>query len=91
MNAIECMLTRRSFRKYKEFSKALLDRPEKYNQSRNELFQMENEGKAFIIAPNDTTGFSRTERRPELLKKMYTEGFETTKSLIPKIQEYLKK
>lgn len=82
-------LASRSFKKYPEFSKALLERPAKYNSDRNELFAMADRGEAIVITPKDTTGFKRTERQPKKLQLMYDDGYSTVKAMMPEIKNYL--
>lgn len=77
------------YRKYPDFSKTLINRANEYNKQRAELFELESKGEVFVISPNDTTGFSRTERRPELLKAMYDDGYNTLKRLMPELKEYI--
>lgn len=82
-------LASRIYRKYPDFAKSLLDRPAKYNHDRNELFELENAGEMFVISPTETSGFSRTERRPEKLQKMYDDGYTTAKQNMPRLKSYL--
>lgn len=77
------------YRKYPEFAKTLTERPAKYNEARKKLFEMEKNGEVFILAPTDTTGFSRTERNPEKLQIMYDDGYKTAKENIPSLKQYL--
>ena len=78
------------FRKYPEFSKALKNRSNMYNNQRKELFDLEKEGKAFVIAPKNTTGWKRTENKAEKIREMYDEGYETGITYIEQIKNYLK-
>ncbi len=82
-------LASRIYRKYPEFSKTLLQRHEKYNLSRKNLFELSDKGKVFVITPTDTTGFSRTERRPEKLQAMFDDGYNITKNIMPELKKYL--
>ena len=68
-------LFRRVYRKYPAFVEDLRTRAERYNESRKELFQLEQEGRILVIEPRDTRGFSRTERDREKLLAMWQEGF----------------
>ena len=79
----------RIFGKYPEFSKALKNRSIIYNSQRKELFSLENEGKAFVIAPKDTRGWRRTENNPQKIKEIYDEGYKIGKEMIPSLKEYL--
>ncbi len=77
------------YKKYPNFAKTLLSRHENYNRDRNELFELEKNNNMFVIAPTDTTGFSRTERRPEKLKELYDDGYQTAKQNMPELKKYL--
>lgn len=79
----------KTFKKYREFSSALTERANKYNTARRELFEMSDRGKAIVISPKNTKGFARTERNPEKLRQIYTEGYQTTSAMLPKIRAYL--
>lgn len=72
------------YRKNKEFAETLKRRCEVYNKSREFLFKMQKEGKAFVFSPADTNNWKRTERKPEMLKKMYDEGY---KNALEKMDE----
>lgn len=88
-NDLSVKLAKRIYRKYPEFGEELIRRPLKYNQSRQQLFELEAEGKAFLFEPTDTSGFSRTERSPEKLKAMYDDGYNTAKKLMKQLKEFL--
>ncbi len=79
----------RFFKKYPEFCKTLFDRSKNYNKTRDELFKSADGGESFIIMPEDTTGFSRTERRPEKLKALYDQGYLAAKKMMPEIKNYI--
>ena len=81
-------ITSHLFRKYSEFSEALKNRSNMYNSQREELFRLEKEGKAFVIAPEDTTGWKRTENRPERIMAMYEEGYKAGINSIEKIKNF---
>lgn len=82
-------LASRFFKNYADFSNALLKRPEIYNASRDELFDMADRGEIIVIMPTDTSGYKRTERRPEKLQLMYDEGYRAAKNMMPEIKKYL--
>ena len=65
----------RTFRKYPAFVEAMRRRAEAYNASREALFALEAEGKALVIAPEDTLGCSRTERDAEVLRGLWQQGY----------------
>lgn len=49
-------LFRRVYRKYPVFLEGLRTRAERYNQCREELFALEQEGRVLVIAPANTRG-----------------------------------
>lgn len=69
-------IVKAAYGKHKAFMEAFLTRPERYNADIKRLEQLETEGRAFVLAPNDTFGIGRTENRPERLIKLYNEGYE---------------
>ncbi len=79
----------RFYRKYPNFCTSLLERAKKYNLDREDLFEMEKNKQVFVVAPTDTTGFSRTERHPDKLKEMYDDGYNTTKKQFNDLKNYL--
>ena len=68
-------LLERQFRKYPKFLETMRSRTERYNASRDALFQLEAEGKALVIAPEDTFGCGRTERDLEILRALWQSGY----------------
>ena len=68
-------LIRRRFAKYPNFVKAMENRAERYNESREALFALEREGKVVVIAPESTQGFSRTERNVEKIRALWQSGY----------------
>ena len=82
-------LTSKFFKKYPEFIKTMSNRSNMYNTQRNDLFELEKEGKAFIFEPEDTTSWSRTEKRPEMVKAMYEEGYKAGINRINELKKYI--
>lgn len=84
-------LLERWYRKYPKFCDTMRRRADTYNESRIRLFQLEREGKAFLLAPKDTKGFSRTERDVEKIKTLYQDGYDQAVAALPQIRNYLAK
>ncbi len=82
-------LVKLAYKKYPEFLKSFLNRPENYNNSMKRLYKLETEGKAFIIAPKDVFGVGRTERDPKKLRKLYDEGYEECKNAEKELLEFV--
>ena len=68
-------LIRSAFRKYPAFVDVMRTRAERYNACREELFQLEAEGRVLVIAPEDTLGCSRTEKDTEVLRALWQSGY----------------
>lgn len=77
------------YRKYPKFAAALKARTQNYNQAHKHLLELENEGKAFIIAPKKTEGWHRTESSPEKLRRMYDDGYQYVKQHLSQIHTYI--
>ncbi|MGI5962610.1 MAG: patatin-like phospholipase family protein [Lawsonibacter sp.] len=81
-------LIRKTYRDYPAFVKAMENRASFYNQNREELFQMEREGKILVIAPTSTLGVSRIERNPEKLRLLWAQGYQAAVDRMEEIQQY---
>lgn len=82
-------LAAHKFRKYPEFSRALLTRAERYNNTIDELAALEKEGKVFIFRPDNIDGVKRTESDPTVLKKLYEKGYDEGRKRLAELREYL--
>lgn len=78
------------FRKYPDFAKAYLDWARVYNQDMEDLLALEQEGKAFIIAPKESLEVSKTERHARKLIPVYEAGVARAGELLPALKEFLK-
>ena len=81
-------LASRVYRRYPAFVDTLMHRMDIYNQSHERLYQLEREGKAFVIAP-DHIRCKRTEGRPEVLQALYDQGHRAMEEQLPALWEYL--
>ena len=79
------------FRKYPEFSAALLNRANMYNTKVAELEELERRGEVFILRPDTTEGITRTESDPKVLRMLYDKGADLMRSRIGELREYLAK
>ena len=66
---------RKLYPQYPAFLDALATRAERYNQCRKELFRLEQEGNVLVLAPEDTTNFSRTERDLAKIRTLWQGGY----------------
>ena len=63
-------------RKYPECAKALELRAATYNRQLRDVIELEKEGKALLIAPDDTFGVTTTKHGREDVRKLYRHGYE---------------
>lgn len=84
-------LIKMTYKKYPKLIEALENRHIMYNEQLNRLYELEKVGKALIIAPKDTHGISRTERKPEILIPYFEEGYNDTEKIIDKIRDFINK
>ena len=68
-------ITKNAFRKYPNFVETMRTRAERYNACRDELFELEAQGKVLVIAPEDTLGCSRTEKDMEVVRALWQIGY----------------
>lgn len=74
---------------YPAFAAALRNRTRAYNENRAAIFALEREGRAFLIAPQDTSGWHRTESDPKQLMEMYQAGRKETEAQLAALRAYL--
>ena len=77
------------YRKKQAFANDLINRSSVYNASKRYLFEKEKEGKAFVFAPRDTSGWKRTESSTDALQKMYDEGYNDVLLRLDELKEFI--
>ena len=77
------------YRKYPNFARALMNRNNNYNLTREHLFELEKAGKVFIITPEVMQGISRTETDEDKLMTIYRHGIECTNKRMDDLKKYL--
>ncbi len=77
------------YRKYPELVKLLKTRSERYNQSQEHLSELEKQGKIFVISPENTEGWGRTDNDPVKIRQIHNSGYHTAKELLPELMEYM--
>lgn len=82
-------LLERKYRQWPEFCRTMRTRAERYNQSRQRLFQLEREGKTLVIAPENTHGVARTERNVEKLRLLWADGYRQATDRMEEIRDFL--
>ena len=65
----------RYYRQYPNFLNTMHRRAEEYNLCRERLFQLEREGRAIVLAPESTAGFSRTEKDVAKIRALWQAGY----------------
>lgn len=80
-----------AYGKHKDFISAMKKRSEIYNQSREELFALEKEGKVIVLSPKSTKGFSRTEKDVSKIRALWKEGYELGLERLDEIEAFWKK
>lgn len=79
---------RRHFRRYPALVQALHDRPARYNAVREEIFDLEAAGQAYVFAPKGMA-VGNSERNVAELNRMYALGQEQAAEELPAIREFL--
>ena len=79
------------YRKYPHFCQTMRDRAKTYNDCREELFQLEKEGKVFLFVPERTRGFSRVERDTEKIRRLWKSGLGQTYARAEELKAFLAK
>ena len=77
---------------YKKYPKLLADiknRHNQYNEARNKLFELEKQGKVYVITPDKIGEFSRIEKDPAKIEALYNQGFEIAQKQMDDIKKYL--
>ena len=82
-------LIRKQYKQYPAFVRAMETRAQRYNRDREELFEMEKEGRLLVIAPQSTLGVGRIERDTEKLRLLWAEGYQMTVDRMDEIRDYL--
>lgn len=68
-------------RKYPEAARTLAKRAETYNSELKAVLELEKEGRAIVIAPDDTCGITTTKHRDEDIDRLYRKGYESGKAI----------
>ena len=79
---------RRAFRQYPAFLETMARRADRYNESREQLFSLEREGKVLVLAPESTAGFSRTERDLGKIRRMWQAGYFTGLDAVDQVRRF---
>lgn len=79
----------RYFAPLSELRASLYEVPERYNRMQEEIEQLEQEGRIFVIRPKEPVRVSRLERDLGKLKELHREGVETARERLSELRRYL--
>ncbi|MDO5678469.1 MAG: patatin family protein, partial [Propionibacteriaceae bacterium] len=79
---------RRLFREYPAIARGVLERPANYNRTLDELFELERQGRAFLIFP-DQMPIKNSERRVPVLRQVFHSGREVAERRLDELQAFL--
>ena len=78
------------YRRYPEFVRTLNNRPDDYNNTVEEIIELEKQGRIFVIRPSITVPIKRIEHDPAVMQRMYDLGVEDSKKQMEALKKYLK-
>ena len=81
-------LLRRTHGQYPALLDSIADRHVRYNETRDYLFELEKQGKAYLFIP-EIMNISNQDRNPVKLSLAYQEGLEQARREMPAIKEFL--
>lgn len=80
---------RRLYRRFPQMVQCLDRRYQVYNSSLEQLRQLEQEGRAFVLAPHQPVTLGRFEHSREALDALYRKGYEETQAAAEKLRTFL--
>ena len=69
----------------------MAERPDRDNRDRAELFRLEQEGKALVIAPVSLHGVGRIEHNVEKLRMLWAEGYQQGMERMEEIRSFMER
>ncbi len=78
------------YNKYPKLVEKLCTMPERYNKIKEEINELEKEGKIIVIAPEKPVNVARLEKDKEKLKKLYEQGVQDAEKFVKAHSEFLK-
>lgn len=79
----------RYYRKYPEFVKAFVTRPQRYNEELDEIHRLEREGRLFVLRPEHPVDVARVEKDKRKLEALYDHGTMVTDQQLKHMVAYL--
>lgn len=86
----EARLFRPFFKKYPHFRQQLLSRATRYNQTVEEILDLQARGEIFVVRPSRSLGIKRIEKDKTKLQAMYDLGRQDAKLAMAGLMEYLR-
>ncbi|MFL0194109.1 patatin family protein [Clostridium sp. WILCCON 0269] len=83
-------LARRIYSKHKGLVNAMFDRYKKYNNTLSYIDKLEEEGKAFVMRPEESLKVRRIERNKNKLVELYNQGYKEASQCYDKLKEWIK-
>ncbi|MGX7059568.1 patatin-like phospholipase family protein [Vagococcus humatus] len=77
------------YQDYPKFMEALEEMDAKYNQQCDEIEQLAQAGKIFVISPSSPVTVGRLEKDVEKLGDLYVQGYSDAKASLPLLRKYL--
>ena len=77
------------YKKYPNLLKTMYDRPNKYNETYDEIEKLERENRIFVFRPKNNVDISRLERDQEKLRDLYEEGIDEAEKQLENLKKYL--
>ena len=77
------------YRKFPKLVKSMITRHEQYNETLDYIAQREAAGELLVIRPQEKLPISRTEKDPQILRKVYEIGRKTAEDRILEMQKFL--
>lgn len=84
-------ITKMVYKKYPKFVEAMKTRYSRYNETLEYVYELEKQGKIFIIQPKDPLTLGRIEKNKEKLEAVYNIGYEMAKERYEELKKYLEK
>ena len=75
--------------RYPAYAELLRTRHERYNESIAEIAKLEEAGRVYVIAPEDTLGVGRTEKDTDKLLALYAQGYAVAMQQRPALEQYI--
>lgn len=83
-------LIRKIYKKYPAFVKAMEDRYLSYNQTMDEIGQMEKDGEILVIRPSRDPHIGRMEKKAEKVQEVYQLGYTDAMNKMEELKKFLK-